>query len=195
MKLLTSIGFSIRSANNGKTAIQIWDEWQPQLILMDVHMPVMDGLEATRKIKANPRGKETVVVALTASAMDDDREAASQSGADDFLSKPCREDELFKMIGDHLKIEYQYDEKSSDDEDRIQADGEAASGEKLKLLPLELLNELRNAIMGGNKKSLDHLILEIGETVGLDVAQVLQGLANNYDYDALMNLLDTASRR
>ena len=73
MKLLTSIGFSVRGADNGEAAIRVWEEWNPQLILMDVHMPVMDGLEATRRIKADPRGKETVIVALTASAMDEDR--------------------------------------------------------------------------------------------------------------------------
>ena len=73
MKLLPSIGFSVRGADNGEAAIRNWEEWNPQLILMDVHMPVMDGLEATRRIKADPRGKETAIVVLTASAMDNDR--------------------------------------------------------------------------------------------------------------------------
>jgi PAS domain S-box-containing protein len=195
VKLLTLIGFSVRSAENGEAAIRNWEEWEPQLILMDVHMPVMDGLEATRRIKANPRGRETVIVALTASAMDDDREAASQSGANDFLSKPCREEELLKMIGDHLNIEFEYEEKSRADEEGLQVDGEALSAERLGLLPLELLNKLRNATLGGDKKGLDHLILEISETVDVRIAQVLQGLANNYDYDALTRLMDAACRR
>lgn len=194
-KLLTSIGFSVRSANNGEAAIRNWEEWEPQLILMDVHMPVMDGLEATRRIKANPRGKKTVIVALTASAMDDDREATAQSGANDFLSKPCREDELLKKIGDHLNIEYEYDDKSRDDEGRLQAADEALIEGKLGLLPLELLDKLRNATLGGDKRGLDQLILQLGETGDIGVAQVFQGLANNYDYDALMKLLDVACRR
>lgn len=111
MKLLTLIGFEVRGADNGAAAIQVWEEWHPRLILMDVHMPVMDGLEATRRIKGDPRGKETVVVVLTASALGDDRLAAMGSGADDFLAKPCREDQLLKTLSAHLNIAYEYDER------------------------------------------------------------------------------------
>jgi hypothetical protein len=94
-----------------------------------------------------------------------------------------------------LNIEFEYEEKSRADEEGLQVDGEALSAERLGLLPLELLNKLRNATLGGDKKGLDHLILEISETVDVRIAQVLQGLANNYDYDALTRLMDAACRR
>ena len=194
VKLLTSIGFLVQSANDGEAAVRNWKEWEPQLILMDMHMPEMDGLEATRKIKASLGGKDTVIVALTASAMDDDREAALMSGADDFLSKPCREEELLRKVGDHLKIEYEYEEKNSDHENGLQAEGETFSAEKLRLLPLKLRNKFRDAILEGDKKGLDRLIREVGETADVGIAQVLQGLANNYEYDALMRLFDAAGR-
>ena len=129
MKLLTSIGFSVRGADNGEAAIRSWEEWNPQLILMDVHMPVMDGLEATRRIKADPRGKETVIVALTASAMDDDRRAVSQSGADDFLAKPCREDELLEKIRVLLDIAYDYEEMSETESQTLARSGGPERGE------------------------------------------------------------------
>jgi two-component system sensor histidine kinase/response regulator len=73
LKLLAAVGFSVRAADNGEAAIRTWEEWMPKMIMMDVHMPVMDGLEATRRIKADPRGSQTAIVALTASAMDDER--------------------------------------------------------------------------------------------------------------------------
>ena len=104
VKLLRVLGFSVQGVENGEAAIRSWEEWNPGLILMDVHMPVMDGLEATRRIKATPRGKETVIIALTASAMDDQHLTALQSGVDDFITKPCDEDELLEKMRAHLNI-------------------------------------------------------------------------------------------
>jgi CheY-like chemotaxis protein/anti-sigma regulatory factor (Ser/Thr protein kinase) len=192
VKLLTSIGFSVRGADNGETGIRVWEEWHPQLILMDVHMPVMDGIEAIRRIKAHPRGKETIIVTLTASAMDDDRQTALQSGANDFIAKPCREDELLDKIGALLNVAYDYEEPSEGDEDKS-AGGEALNAERLGRLPLELREELRTATLSGNKKLLDKLILNVRET-DAGSAHGLQELADHYEYDALMQLLEQACR-
>ncbi len=184
MKLLTSIGFSVRGAENGEAAIRSWEEWNPQLLLMDVHMPVLDGLEATRRIKADPRAKGTFVIVLTASAMDDDRRTVSQSGADDFLAKPCPEDELLEKIRVLLDIAYDYDE------DKHLAGVATLTLERLGLIPQELVRELREATLTGDKRLLDKLILKVSETEDAESARALQQLADRYDYDALMRLLD-----
>jgi CheY-like chemotaxis protein len=191
MKLLTSIGFTVSEADNGEAAMRTWEEWDPRLILMDVHMPVMDGLEATRRIKADPRGKETVIMALTASAMDDDRRAASQSGADDFLAKPCHEDELLEKIRVLLNIAYDYEE-TSDAEGQPPAAAEALCPEKLRRLPQDLIAELRDAVLDGNKNLLNRLIVKVRETEDTVAAQALQGLADRYEYDVLTRLLEEA---
>jgi PAS domain S-box-containing protein len=192
-KLLTSIGFSVRGADNGETAIRNWEEWNPRLILMDVHMPVMDGLEATRRIKADPRGKETIIVVLTASAMDDDRRLVDQSGADGFVAKPCREEELLEEIRTLLNIAYDYQEVSG-------AEGQAPGGiaalsAALARLPLDLVEGLRSATLNGNKRVLDKLILQVRETEDAGSADALQELANKYQYDALTRLLEEACLR
>jgi CheY-like chemotaxis protein len=155
---------------------------------------VMDGLEATRRIKADPRGRETVIIALTASAMDEDRRAVSQSGADDFVTKPCHEGELLEKIRIPLKIAYDYEE-ASEAEGQPAAGVAALSAERLGQIPQELLTELRNATLSGNKRLLDKLILEIPETGNADSAQALQELADRYEYDALTRLLEEACRR
>ena len=193
MKLLTTIGFSVRGADNGEAAIRSWEEWNPRLILMDVHMPVMDGLEATRRIKADPRGKETAIIAVTASAMDDDRRAVSQSGADDFVIKPCHEDELLEKIRVLLNIAYDYEDMSG-------AKGEPVSGltalsaDGLGKLPRELVEELRTATLNGDKARLDKLILKVREAEDAGSANALQELADKYEYDALTRLLEEARR-
>ena len=193
MKLLTSVGFSVRGAENGEAAIQVWEEWSPRLILMDVHMPVMGGIEATRRIKEGTRGKDTMIVALTASALDEDRRAVVQSGADDFVSKPCSENELLEKIRVLSGIAYDYEEI---EEAESQPAGVAGlRAEKLSQLPGELIEELRNATASGNKRALDRLIVKVSETVDAGCAHDLRALADKYDYDALMQLLEAASRR
>ncbi len=193
MKLLSLLGFSTHAADNGEAAIRSFEEWNPQLILMDVHMPIMDGLEATRRIKADPRGKKTVIIALTASAMDDNRRTAHQSGADDFVSKPCHEDELLEKMRAHLNIAYDYVEMSGND-DEPAAGLAALSAETLGQLPPELIEELQNATLSGNKKLLDKLIVKVRETGNAESAHALQRLGDNYEYDALSRLLEEACR-
>jgi len=194
MKLLTTVGFSVRGADNGETAIRNWEEWTPRLILMDLHMPVMDGLEATRRIKADPRGKETIIVALTASAMAEDRRIVAQSGADDFLSKPCREEDLLEKLRALLNITYDYEEVNGT-EGQPQAGLQAQRSEGLGQLPLALVEELRNATFSGNIRRLNELILQVRETADAGSANALQELADKYEYDALSQLLEEACRR
>jgi PAS domain S-box-containing protein len=194
MKLLTSIGFAVRGAENGEAAIRNWEEWNPALILMDVHMPVMDGLEATRIIKADPRGKETAIVTLTASALEDERLIAAESGADGFLSKPCREDELLEKMRALLNITYDYEEMSAG-EGQPSAGARALSTEGLRQLPPALVEELRNAIFSGNIRRLNELLLKVHETADAGSADAMQKLADNYEYDALTRLLEEACRR
>ena len=193
MKLLSSIGFSVQGADNGQVAIRNWEDWSPRLILMDVHMPVMDGLEATRRIKAGPRGNETAIVVLTASALDEDRRAVAQSGADDFIAKPCREEELLEKIRALLNLTYDY-EDTREAESRPLA-GVSALSVALSQLPLELVEELRNATSIGNKRLLDSLILKVPQAGDPDTARSLQQLADKYQYDDLTRLLEEACLR
>jgi PAS domain S-box-containing protein len=191
-KLLTSVGFSVREADNGEAAVQSWKDWGPRLILMDLHMPVMDGLEATRNIKATAQGGETIIVALTASAMDEDRKSVSQSGADDFLAKPCREDELLEKIRALLNITYDYEEGS---EGHTTGAAQALTSEKLRRLPRGLIEEIREATLNGDKKLLDKLTLDVRTTGDAESAQALQALADRYEYDTLTQLLEEVCSR
>ena len=109
-KLLTSLGFQIREATNGQEAVELWESWHPHFIWMDMQMPVMNGCEATRQIRQKSREIDIsppTIVALTASALAQDRELSLGAGCDDFVSKPFRRDELLDKLAQYLGVRYQ----------------------------------------------------------------------------------------
>ena len=113
-QLLAPVGFEIRLATNGAEAVDEFEEWRPHLILMDFRMPVMDGHEAIRRIRSMAGGKDPKIIAVTASAMDENRVELLAIGADDFISKPFREAELFQKIHAQVGVEYVYAEQPTD---------------------------------------------------------------------------------
>ena len=96
---LESYGYQVAIANDGQTAIDKALELHPSLILMDIQMPVMDGLEAIRHLRADSRFASTPIIALTALAMPGDRERCLAAGANEYLSKPVSLKGLVKTIG------------------------------------------------------------------------------------------------
>lgn len=105
-KLLAPLGFSVREAADGEEAIAISQNWSPHLIWMDLRMPGMSGVEATRHIKATEPGQNTKVLALTASSFEDERATVLATGCDDFLRKPFREVEVLEMMARHLGLRF-----------------------------------------------------------------------------------------
>ncbi len=97
-ELLQSLGLQVRTANDGRQAIEAVQARKPELILMDVQMPEMDGIEATGRIKGSAELKSIPIVALTAHAMAHDRERFLNAGMDDYLSKPIEESELLRVL-------------------------------------------------------------------------------------------------
>jgi two-component system, cell cycle response regulator DivK len=91
-------GFDVETATNGREAIDQAVALQPDLILMDASMPVLDGWQATRELKANPSTRHIPVLALTAHAFDDARQEARLVGCDGFVPKPCLPDDLVARV-------------------------------------------------------------------------------------------------
>ena len=91
-------GFAVEAAANGREAIEMAAKLQPDIILMDASMPVLDGWQATRELKSNPETRHIPIVALTAHAFDDAREEAKAAGCDGFITKPCLPDDLVVKV-------------------------------------------------------------------------------------------------
>src|SRR6202795_2253961 len=143
-QLLAPVGFEIRLATNGAEAVQEFQEWRPHLILMDFRMPVMDGHEAIRRIRAMAGGEDTKIIAVTASAMDDNRQELIEIGADDFISKPFREAELFHKIHAQVGVEYVYADHptAAAREEEVELTPESLAG-----WPQDVLDPMREAVL------------------------------------------------
>jgi PAS domain S-box-containing protein len=182
-QLLTPIGFEVRLATNGAEAVREFEQWRPHLILMDFRMPEMDGDEAIRRIRATAGGKEPKIIAVTASAMDENRMDLMAIGADDFIGKPFREAELFQKIHAHVGVEYVYADRPT------VASGEAAelTPESLETWPQDLINAMREAVITADLDQLMTSILE-GEARDPHIAQGLRRLAEQFEYQKLLDL-------
>ncbi len=100
--VLRSEGYEVRSAADGNELCALLQEYHPRLILMDIQLPGLDGLELTRRLRANPATRDIVIVAISAYAMKSDKEAALASGCDGYLSKPIDTRTLPGLVATYL---------------------------------------------------------------------------------------------
>jgi len=101
LQTLDQEGFDVRGAVNGYEGLETFVEWQPQIIFMDMRMPVMDGYEATRRIRALPQGESVIIIAVTASALSDEYDIIIKTGCDEVITKPFRR-EILLQAADRL---------------------------------------------------------------------------------------------
>ena len=195
-KLLAPIGFEVRETGNGLEAIEAWKRWEPHLIWMDMRMPVMDGYEATRRIKATPDGQATIIIALTASAFEEDREKILATGCDDFMRKPFREDELFDLLAKHLGVRYIYEEvappllpEAFGHPARQEGDTELA--ERLAVLPVEWVTDLQRAVVLGDLRLMLQLADQIREQ-DPDLAEALAASIHEFEHERILMLIEEA---
>lgn len=104
---LTFSGFRVATATNGQEAVEQARTLDPDLILMDLSLPGIDGWEATRILKADPATKHLMIVALSAHALAADSEGARKAGCDGFIAKPCLPPDLVAHIAGYLKMSHE----------------------------------------------------------------------------------------
>jgi len=184
--LLEPLGFEIREAINGQEALDIFEAWSPHAILMDMRMPVMDGYEATRRIKATEQGRTTPVIAVTVSAFADAREEVMATGVDGYIRKPFRAEEILAVLGKCLGLRYVYAEGAGQAPE--QADLQPLTREDLAALPEALRQAMGQAVEEGDMAGLRVLIDRVEET-DAGTARKLKNLADRYDYEELSRVL------
>jgi PAS domain S-box-containing protein len=194
--LLTTSGFSVREAADGLAAVHQARTWQPHLIWMDIRMPKLDGYGATRQIKALGLEPAPVIVALTASAFEEERQRVLQAGCEDFVRKPFQTEQIFQTMARHLPIRYvepdpaMVPDPSPGSPSLPPPASPALSPAPLDALPPGWLQDLERAAMKGS----DEWILQLAAILPPEhqpLSQQLTTWANNFQFDAILTWLST----
>jgi PAS domain S-box-containing protein len=189
--LLNLIGFDTKEAKNGVESLKICQAWQPDLVLLDMRMPVMDGYEATKRIKAFKTKKIPVVIAVTASVFEKDRKKVLAAGCDDFIRKPVREVDIFEALGKHLNIKYIYEtaQEIAAQEHIDSTDLKQLTEDDLLILPKDVLSGLKEAAKKLNLDKTLSIIEEVRKQGHVHIADKLEILANEYRFNIIKELI------
>ncbi|MCP4539343.1 MAG: response regulator [Chloroflexi bacterium] len=198
VQLLTDIGFEVREAIHGEDAIEKWQAWKPHLIWMDIRMPVMDGYEATKRIKSLIQAQGgsqpvPVVIALTAHAFEEERAAILAAGCDDFVRKPFQQNEIFDKMAQHLGVRYIYQDMVPNESGNVQTQANLTPSD-LDDLPVDWVAELRHIAARGRAKRILNLIEKI-QPDHTRVAEVLTTWVHDFQFDKIMAFLEPSANQ
>ena len=158
VNLLKPLGFEVMETSNGKESVVKASEFQPDIILMDLIMPVMDGFEATRSIRQHPELTDVVIIATSASAFKQDQERSFAAGCNDFIAKPIQVDEMLEKLREHLKLNWMYQAYHP------KAHSQEVSAESTQALvvpPTEFIKTLHKLTMQGHVDGIIELATQL----------------------------------
>lgn len=188
-KMLDNVGFEVSTANSGKEAIVIMKEKHPDFVLMDLIMPEIDGYQVLSTIKKNPYLQNIVVVAASASAMDETKLKCLRAGFDGFISKPILENELFDVLQQFLHIRWKHREGEN-----IYIEGSEIKQDGFISPPNETLELLLENIEDGNFSNIHQLLDKIGESDNkyLPFVRYIRDLSNRFLIDEMRSHIKNA---
>lgn len=185
-RMLKSVGFLTVEAVDGEAAVRIFNEYHPDLVLMDIKMNGMDGLEALKRIRAQDRNLKTPIVMVSAYSLKEFENEAINSGADAYITKPFRREEVLNLLGKLLGIKYNYRITESIsgklDEQNIDYSG------RVKILADKVKSDIKEALELGDIDKLMELIKIIEQRDSV-LAQRLKELADEFNYDMLKAII------
>lgn len=191
--ILLPIGFEIQEAVNGKDAIEKSKTFHPELIIMDLVMPIMDGIEATKEIRKIPSLEKVVVIGISASAIKGKKQMAFKRDCNDFIAKPIHIVELLDCIKRQLGIEWVYEEET---ESKIKKD----DGDELVpfiIPPREDLGILLKYAQTGHVTGLQNILEEIKrkDKQYIPFVNKIEGLAENFQFKQIDEIIQSYLHR
>lgn len=189
--MLEPLGFDIILAEDGQQAIDKAKQYQPDLILTDLVMPVKSGFEAVKEIREYPELKNTKIIAVSASVMQPDFQRSVIVGCDAFIPKPIDEKQLLSMIAEHLQLEWIY-EPSSQLTMTSEITSKTSSNTEFIVPDLEEIRVLHNLAMLGSMKKIQQqaTYIEKLDPKYIPFAQKINELAKGFQEKALTSLIE-----
>ncbi len=186
LQLLESVGLEVCEAENGQEAISLWSSWQPHLIWMDMRMPVLDGYQTTQKIRSHAQGKATIIIALTASAFEEKRDAVLAAGCDDYVRKPFRESIIWDKMAEYLNLSYVYSENESSS--NLQTNKSfSLEASALQIMPNEWIAKLETASLELDEELIGELLEQIPDEQSF-LVEAVQDRLDNFDFGSILDL-------
>jgi len=183
--LLEPLGFEVTEVANGAEAVAITEQQVFDMILMDLVMPKMDGLTATRQILARSSKVNRHIIALTAHAFDENRIECLEAGCCEHLSKPLDKKKLLQMLQTFLPLEWEYPSEQI----QTTVNREALLPNEPSTLPKETLETLENAIIRGALEEIDSLLEPI-KAQDAKLGATLQGWLAQYEYQKILDWIE-----
>jgi two-component system sensor histidine kinase/response regulator len=187
LTLLNDLGFATQGAVNGREAVEKFQAWKPHLIFMDMRMPEVDGSRAASEIRSSPGGEDPVIIALTASAFDDERNDILAAGCDDFIRKPYKTELIYNTLRKHLKLRFTYEEKGKDPSSSPDEKPDLAI--LVGALPKELSTRMLNAAVRADVEASEKILEEI-RSLNQHLAFELEKLINEFEFERIQVLFN-----
>ncbi len=189
--LLAPLGFEILQAADADACLRLAGSAKPDAILLDLRMPGMDGLEATRRLRAMEASRGVVIIAVSASAFEEQRERCVEAGADDFLAKPFRLEKLLDLLRAHLELELIYEQEAV----RGLTGGAARGQEPWVVPPVSELASLLDLARRGHITQILEAARQLQESNAryAPLAAEIRSLAERFQVKRLCELLEKAS--
>ena len=178
------VGIEVQIAKNGLQGIEMFEKWQPHLMWMDVRMPVMDGLEATKKIRNLESGKDVKIIGISAHVFKDEIKNVMSVGMDSFVKKPYQFHEIYECLNEQLGIKFTYN-KADKKTEQVQL-----TIDMLKNIDINILKKLEAAIKNLNDEQIEFAINKIQE-IDSETAQTILFYTKNLKYTEIYRLLNS----